>query len=239
MREHDVLKRRVSRRLQFVAVAAMLLGFVFSPPASAHHARAEIWVGSPIEGRWDDYAYCPGTYPSVWCGSPVSHHTFFNGMPYRGDWGVDLQVGAGQQVYLYAAPQASGYNVRAKVEVRALACGARSGETWDQTRRRGGELVVVGLYANGVRSGWVAYLHINPVVSQGQWIDRWGTHLGTVGSYTSNTCWDGAHLHLEITNDTHYSCYNRGYRPSHYMWRTNFVGLVGGARVSGVRQGCP
>ncbi|MGY2084872.1 hypothetical protein [Blastococcus sp. SYSU DS0539] len=161
-------------------------------------------------------------------------------MPYRGDWGADFgQVWAGQEVKLYAAPQQSGRSIGAKVEKVLLSCAIRAGETYEQARQRGGHTVVIGLYEGGTRIGWVAYAHVNPRVSQGAWVSRWGTTVGTVGSYHSNSCWTGVHLHIELTNETNYSCYNRGWRPGQQMYRTNFIGFLGGAYAYAPRQACP
>jgi hypothetical protein len=227
----------------FVMVLTLVAGFLTVNPAPAEAGGPAVWVGSPVNGRWPTADGCSGSggqYPSATCSLPRAHHTFFFGMPYRGDWGVDLQgVSAGNSVRLYAAPRSSSTAVRAKVETVRNACAARSGESSAQTAARGGKVVVVGIYANGSRVGWVSYAHVQPSVSSGQWINRWGTQIGTVGRYTSNSCWRGVHLHFEMTNQSDYSCYNRGWRPGQAISRTNFMGFVGGRYATSPRTACP
>lgn len=232
------------RRAGIVAAAMIAAaGLAVLVPTAAHAApaRTPVWVGSPINGTWAVWdGYCPGaSYPSATCEWPSVHHTFFWGMPYRGDWGVDLHVGAGQGVILYAAPNDTSRTITAKVEQVRLACSALPGESYQQTYNRGGNTVVVGIYEGSTRIGWVAYVHIVPSVSAGQWINRWGTQLGTVGSFTSNSCWTGVHLHVEMTNETNYSCYNKGWTSGQAMNRTNFIGFLGGAYRTAPRQPCP
>lgn len=235
-------KRLCGRAVTLLTVVALMVlsAFVTAAPASAAPARSAVWVGSPLAGTWPDASGCAGAvYPSANCSLPFAHHTYTNGMPYRGDWGSDIGASAGQAVRLYAAPNESWRNITARVDNVALACGPRSGETYEQTRRRGGHVVVVGLYEGGTRVGWVTYTHVNPTVSKGQGISRWGTTVGTVGSYISNGCWTGVHLHLEMTNESNYSCYNRGWRPGQWMNPGNFIGFLGGAYAAGPRQACP
>lgn len=221
------------------ALAASLLGG--AGPASASPARTSVWVGSPIDGRWALWdGYCPGAqYPSDLCSWPTVHHSFTNGMPYAGDWAADLGAGAGQAVNLYAAPNDTWRTITAKVERVVLSCAPRSGETYQQTLSRGGNAVVVGVYENQTRVGWLTYTHVNPSVSPGQWINRWGAQVGTVGSYTPNSCWTGAHLHMEMTNESNYSCFNRGWHSGQPMSKSNFVGFLGGAYRTAPRQACP
>lgn len=231
----------------FMVAGAILVAIGVSGPASAHHARAEIWVGSPISGTWASTANCANaTYPSAVCGWPTKHHTYLNGMPHRGDWGADLGVKEGAVVKLFAAPRNTSHRVEAKVEKRIPTCAPISStETRAQRIARGGETVVIGLYRNvdgkRIRSGWVTYAHIIPTskMKEGSWIPRWGEPIGTVGKYKSNKCWDGVHLHIEMTNDTHYSCFNRGYGSRATIKPSNFIGFVGGSRVAAARTGCP
>jgi hypothetical protein len=116
---------------------------------------------------------------------------------------------------------------------------AEPGETYAQTRGRGGDAVRVGIYDGGTRVGTVTYVHVNAAVSGGQAISRWGGVVGTVGSYRSNPCWRGRHLHAELYNDVNYACYNRGWRSGQRMSVTNFIGYLGGAFASAPRQACP
>lgn len=235
---------KASRRRPLLALSVALtigLSMFSASPAGAAAARSSVWVGSPINGTWARWdGACPGAvYPSANCSWPTVHHTYYNGMRYRGDWGTDLGVGAGQSVHLYAAPKETWRRITAKVERVGLACAARSGETYRQTFNRGGNTVVVGLYEGASRVGWVAYTHVNPSVPAGRWINRWGTQIGTVGRYTPNSCWTGAHLHIEMTNETKYSCFNKGWRSGSAMRKSNFIGFLGGAYRTAPRQACP
>ncbi|SEP29515.1 M23 family metallopeptidase [Trujillonella endophytica] len=236
------MKMKMATTALALLVASLGGSIATAAPADAAPARTAVWVGSPIEGTWPTSDGCSGSgarYPSDDCSLPTAHHTYQWGMPYTGDWGIDIGASAGQAVTLYAAPQQGGRSIGAKVERVTLACSARSGESYEQTRRRGGNTVVVGLYEGGTRIGWVTYAHVDPYVSQGQSINRWNTTIGTVGRYSANSCWTGPHLHVEMTNETNYSCYNRGWRPGQQMYRSNFIGFLGGAYASGTRQACP
>ncbi|MFP5346457.1 MAG: hypothetical protein ACLGIA_05470 [Actinomycetes bacterium] len=222
-------------------VVASLLTVVGPAAAGQGPARTPVWVGSPINGRWAVWdGYCPGAvYPSDYCSWPTVHHSFSNGMPYVGDWAADLGVGAGQPVNVYAAPNDSSRTITARVEQVGLSCAPRPGESYAQTLSRGGNAVVVAMYDGGTRIGWVTYTHVNPSVAAGQWINRWGAQVGTVGSYTPNSCWTGVHLHVEMTNETNYSCFNKGWQSGQAMSKSNFIGFLGGAYRTAPRQACP
>jgi hypothetical protein len=211
-----------------------------TPAAAA--GRTPVWIGSPIVATWPNAAGCSGVrYPSADCSLPFAHHTFHYGNPYRGDFGIDQQNVSTPEIVLYAAPRDPnlGSQIRAKVDGIGLACAVRAGETYEATRRRGGNYLKIGIYHGTTRVGTVTYVHVNPAVSVGQWVNRWGSHIANVGSYTSNSCWTGRHLHLELYNDVNYACYNRSWRPGQQMYRSNFVGYLGGSFVSGAQQGCP
>ena len=189
---------------------------VAAPPATA--ATPAVWVGSPLAARW------PTNSDSL----PANHH-----LPYGGDWSVDLQgVGAGAGVYVYAAPQTGGLSITARVEIVRAACA--SGNIAD-----GGYRVTVGFYNGSTKIGTATYAHINPSVSQGATIGRWGTLLGTVGSYNWSSCWQGVHVHYEMYSQVNYACYNRGWTPGMTLNPTNFLGFIGGSYATGKRQPCP
>lgn len=206
----------------------------------ADAATPSAWVGSGVDATFPNADGCAGArYPSAACSLPSVHHTFYWGMPYVGDLGLDQQnIAKDAAVNLYVAPQ-NGENISTYVEKVTYACAARSGESASARLARGGRTVVVGVYNGSTRLGWVTYAHINSRVSQGTWIGRWGTTIGTVGTYTSNSCWTGRHLHLELTNQKGYACVNKGWKPGQAMKRTNFVGFIGGSYASGPRQTCP
>ena len=191
-----------------------------------------VWIGSPFRGTWPDASGCSGaTFPSYSCSLPSVHWWLANAP--RGDWGVDLQgVGAGTAVNLYAAPRDSNVPVTAKVDTVGAACS--SGVIAD-----GGYRVTVGLFVRGTRIGSVTYAHVNPSVSAGQTLNRWGQQIGTVGSYRSNNCWRGAHVHFQSYAQSGNSCYNRSLTPSQAMNPSNFMGFVTGRYASGPRSACP
>ena len=191
-----------------------------------------VWIGSPFRGTWPDASGCSGeTFPSYSCSLPSVHWWLANAP--RGDWGVDLQgVGAGTAVSLYAAPRDRSVPVTAKVDAVTAACS--SGVIAD-----GGHRVTVGLFVRGTRIGSVTYAHVNPSVSVGQTLNRWGQQIGTVGSYRSNNCWRGAHVHFQSYAESGYSCYNRSLTPSQAMNPSNFMGFVTGRYASGPRSACP
>jgi hypothetical protein len=232
-----------------VAVIAVVMAFVavsVTPTedvASAGTARTPVWVGAAVDGTWPTADGCAGSrYPSADCSQPSTHHTFKWGNPYPGDFGFDQQnVAPDATVRVYAAPQDPNIagRINARIESVGLACRAEPGETYAQTRGRGGDAVRVGIYDGGTRVGTVTYVHVNAAVSGGQAISRWGGVVGTVGSYRSNPCWRGRHLHAELYNDVNYACYNRGWRSGQRMSVTNFIGYLGGAFASAPRQACP
>jgi len=174
-----------------------------SSPVSA--ANPAVWVGSPLSATWP-------TGTSL----PSQHHR-----PYNGDWSADLQsVSVNAPVVLYAAPQDSSVAIRTVVETVRAACASG-------VIPQGGHRVTVAFYAGSTKIGTATYAHINPSVAQGATISRWGTTLGTVGTYTSNSCWDGRHVHFEMYAQSNYACYNRGWTPGQRMSPTNFVGFTG------------
>lgn len=193
-----------------------------------------VWVGAPFTGHWPNANGCSGaTFPSYTCSLP-SVHWWLARAP-QGDWAADVQgVTPGTAVRLYAAPRDSSVPVTATVDAVGAAC--RSGLVSD-----GGYRVTIGLFVRGTRIGSVTYAHINPNVSAGSTINRWGTQIGTVGSgYNTHAgCWSGPHVHFQAYAQTGYSCYNRGYTPGYPLNPTNFLGFVTGRYASGPRQACP
>ena len=218
-------------------VLAVLTSLVGVTNAHAGPPRTPVWVGSALDGTWPGADGCAGArYPSATCSLPTAHHTFaWGGERYRGDFGIDQQsVGAGAGVTLYAAPQNSNLNnqIRAVVQEVQLACGSRNAAD-------GGHAVTVAIYHGATKIGTIAYVHVNPRVRRGQTINRWGTVIGTVGSYRRNACWNGVHLHMELLSMTNYACFNKGWKPGQRMRKTNFVGFLGGSFASAPRRACP
>lgn len=229
------LRARLTELLAFLPLLTVPLLFGLVADASAGTPRTPIWVGSPVVGNWPGNDGCGGArYPSASCSLPFAHHTYYWGNKYRGDWGYDQRgVSAGEDVYLYAAPRDSrlGRSIKAKVERVVNSC--RSGY--------GGKTVMIGLYKGGTRSGTVAYAHVDPTSAMraGAYISRWGTKIGDAGNYRRSSCWDGAHVHIELLSDTNYACYNKGWRPGQRMYKTNFIGYVGGSFARAPRRPCP
>ncbi len=202
----------------------------------------EVWIGSPFDGQWASSDGCPAPFPSYACSEPAYHSVDyypFDGTPRAQSWATDIggsPVVAGTPVYLYAAPQVTGVAITTKVDEVGAACAPGHGSA--------GQVVVIGIYTGATKIGTVAYAHVVAAVTQGQTIDRWGTQIGTVGGgYTTSTCWKGLHLHLEMGSTNNYSCYNGGL---HFgspwgdpIYKTNFVGFIGGNRTSTSRQQCP
>lgn len=229
-------RKRYQGRMSVVvaAVVAMLGAITLSPPAASAHvqsSRPAIWVGSPVNGTW----------PKTTWSSPSKHHTFYNGQAYRGDFGLDIQsVAKGTPVYLYAAPNNTSLNSRIEAKVLDVRAGCGSGKISD-----GGYVVIVGFYKDSTSNpliGTVKYNHVQPSVRKGQIVGRWGTKIGTVGGgyrYNPNGCWAGTHVHMELTNWHHYACYNRGFRLGQRIYKTNFVGHLGGDYARAAKQPCP
>lgn len=225
-----------------VAIAAVIVAIPVSP-ANAGVARTPVWVGAPLAGIWPTADRCAGAaYPSASCSLPSAHHTFRWSNAYPGDWGYDQQrVTAGAAVRLYAAPQNTAYNnqIIARVQSVRTACAPRSGESTAATLSRGGRAITVAIFHNTTKIGTVTFVHVDSGLSAGQTISRWGSQVGTIGRYTSNSCWTGVHLHAELYNESNYACYNKGWRPGQTMNAANFIGYLGGAFASAPRRPCP
>jgi alpha-tubulin suppressor-like RCC1 family protein len=151
-------------------------------------------------------------------------------------------VPAGTPLYLYIAPQLSSTPVTTKVDKVGAACAVKSGN------HPAGQVVVIGVYSGTTKIGTVAYAHVVPdasLPSPGQPINRWGSLIGTVGGGYAipNGCWTGVHLHIEMGNMHNYSCFNGGFHAGKpwgdAIYRTNFVGFLGGQRTTSSRQPCP
>jgi hypothetical protein len=220
--------------LALLFVGAALLGGTTAAHAST--SDPAVWVGSPFSGNWPNSDGCAGAvYPSDNCSLPSVHHiVYYNPVGnFLDDWAADFQgVSAGTSVYLYAAPQTNGLSITAKVETVGPACA-------DLNIAHGGYRVTVAFYNGSTRIGTATYAHITPSVSQGATINRWGTMLGTIGSYTNNSCWQGVHVHFEMSSQHNYACYNKGWKPGQHMDPTNFIGFIGGDYASAPRMACP
>lgn len=223
-----------------LTAAALVTSIVgFSAPASASTPDPAVWVGSPVNGNWPNTAGCAGaTYPSASCSLPTVHHIVYSSSFNWGtgidDWAADDQgVSPGERVMLYAAPVHTGYTVSAHIDTVGPACASGA-------IRDGGYRVTVGIYAGSTKIGTVTYAHINPAVSQGQWVSRWGTRIGTVGSYNYTACWQGSHVHIEMSSRHNYSCFSNIFvkHPGARLSETNFQGYLGGNYASGPRHAC-
>lgn len=235
--------RRVASMMAALVVSLFVVAGLMSP-VQAGNPTPEIWIGSPLSNStWPNNDGCPASYPSYNCSQPYAHHTYKYGDPYVGDVGWDMQnVPYNAPVKVYAAPQDTRYNnsVVATVARVLPACATRSGESYSQTIARGGYAVVVQFSINGTQVGTVKYVHLGSVsVRGGQTISRWGAQIGTVGTFPSNSCNTGRHLHMELMNFSKYACATRGFAPGQAVRETNFVGFIGGWRVSGPQQSCP
>lgn len=189
-------------------------------PQPSPQVYPESWVGSPVNGVYDQGEPSP---PSV--------HHFLGGNPEH-DFSVDIGANAGVPVKVFVAPQNSGYSITTRVDRIGAACGNAA---------RGGNFVTVGVYANGVRTGSVTYGHVRPTVRVGDSINRYGGQVGTVagGLPRDRACWTGSHVHTELwTTKPYYSCYAR-IPHERSMRESNWIGFVGGTRARGIRQACP
>jgi hypothetical protein len=225
-----------------LTAASLVMSIIgFSVPATASTPDPAVWVGSPGNGNWPNTAGCAGaTYPSESCSLPTVHHIVYSSTFDWGttidDWAADDQgVVPGERVMLYAAPVNSGYTVSAHIDIVGPAC--KSLQISD-----GGYRVTVGIYAGSTKIGTVTYAHINPTVSQGQWVSRWGTKIGTVGSgyNTKDGCWTAPHVHIEMASRHNYSCFSNIFvkYPGAKLSETNFQGYLGGNYASGPRHAC-
>jgi len=223
-----------------LVVAAVVAGF---PSGASATVDPEVWIGSPYNGNWASSQGCPAPYPSDSCSEPQYHHVEYaglTGLSAGQGWAVDIgNVPAGTAVKLYAAPQVSTTSITAKVQTVTPACASH-------VVADGGYVVVVAFYHGATKIGYAAYAHLTPAVKTGQVINRWGTTLGTVGSYRKsqdNKCWTGIHTHVELGNVHNYACFNKGWHPGtpwgSSMKATNFIGFIGGAPTAGPRRACP
>ena len=151
--------------------------------------------------------------------------------PYSGDWAVDLPKPAATKVHLYVAPRVQSSVVTTKVESVSQAC----------TTGDGGKVITIGVYVEDTKVGWIKYAHVIPAVEAGAEVVPWGTELGSVfeaGSHQEN-CWYGPHVHMEVDNTTHYSCYNKGWSAGRDFSPTNSFGFSGGRQVTWHPDACP
>lgn len=218
----DLIHRRTTSLLAvfLLGLVSIIAAITVASPASAA-TDPSVWVGSPYAGTW-----CK-TYDTC----PKGHH-----IAYGGDWSADIGQGiaTGTAIHLYAAPGDGRTDIRAKVETVGPACA-------DRNLSHGGYRVTVGFYKAGTtnRIGWVTYAHLQPSVKQGTWINRWGTKVGTVGHYTSNSCWTGNHTHVEMYSTHNYACYNGSWNYGQAMKPSNFIGYTGGSKAHSQRAACP
>ena len=199
-----------------MGAAGVLLGLAlvlaFDVPAHADHGTDhQVVLEAPFGGRVTS--------------APGHHHT-----PYGtgGDWAMDLAAGAGTRVHVNLAHATGGVSLRV-ADIRS-ACSAGAAY--------GGWLVQVDVTVAGRYLGWIVYAHVNPSVSQGQSLSD-GQQIGTIwGGGAGNSCWTGAHVHIEPRNDKHYSCLvPRGEGSS--VGTVNDLGVLGGQWRSAKNQACP
>jgi hypothetical protein len=220
------------RRAVF-SVVGLFLALVSQTTLTGAAPTAEVWFGAPAAGKWP--VFCTGTYPSHTCSLPKYHWDMDSnndGANNDGDWSVDLKITGDTRLYLYVAPQVTTDVITTKIERVSDACVAP---------RKGGKVVRVGVYKGTTKIGQAIYAHITPGTTPAVGtIARWNGYLGTVvqGLPTDPLCWTGTHVHFELYNQVNYACYhNRS--PSSTFSSTNFLGFMGGSRVTGKRKPCP
>lgn len=209
-----------------VAILAVGTAVSVAPTsASAAAARQRVWAGSPVTGRYD-------SGPP----SPPSEHHFLANAADRGNWALDIGGFSDklktQDVKVYVAPHDGEPNVITKVDQIGAACTAG---------RDGAKFVTVGIYqSNGARIGSITYAHINPSVSVGTRVDRWGGKVGKVATnLTKNSaCWTAEHVHVQMFSTVNKACYNGTYRHEQPMNPSNFIGRTGGNVASADKQAC-
>lgn len=200
---------------------------------TAASQSTEVWVGAPANGNWP--LSCSGKkyFPSYTCSLPPFHWDLDSGSGRKddGDWSVDLRIAASTKLYLYVAPQVTTKVITTRVESVKDSC--LSGN--------GGKTVRVGVYDGVSKIGQLIYAHLtnNTTPAVGP-INRWGGYLGTVASGLPSVanCWTAPHVHFEMYNSVKYSCYHNRSANSQFL-KTNFLGFMGGSRVSGPRMPCP
>ena len=171
----------MKRLVAFVmlVVASIVALSPAAPAQAAGSANTAVWVGAPFRGQ------LAGTGQRPASSLPGRHTPVYTvpGNSYKHDWAMDFYAAAGTQVRLYAAPRNTAQNssITAKVLIVKPACGSG-------IIANGGHVVIVGIFDQGVRIGSIAYAHVNPAVSTGQTIPRWGGYIGTIGKYTKNSC---------------------------------------------------
>lgn len=205
-----------------------------------------IWIGAPYQGR---YAGAAGGPPAS--SLPGRHAPVYTvpGYSYLHDWGMDFYAPAGTEVRMYAAPKNSALGSAITAQVIGVRAACKSGNT-----SHGGYVVFVGLFHSGVRVGNVAYSHVMPDFNRdgvtnaadtgfrGN-ISRWGGFIGRVGKFTYNDCWQvsttaGHHLHIEMSNVRHFSCF-RAMPAGSVIRVSEYMGYLGGAYASSRNQPCP
>jgi hypothetical protein len=221
-------------------IVSLILALMSQANFSNAAQPIEVWVGAPADGTWPS-ACTPekSFYPSNACSLPAWHWDLNSGSGAMndGDWSVDLRIKPGVKLYLYVAPQVSTDVITTQVEAVTDAC----------TTGKGGKAVKIAVYNKSLaKIGQIIYAHLVPAdgVKAGAKIDSWGGYLGKVADkadgLTYNTkCWTGPHVHFEMYNRKGFSCYNRGFTPDSTFSSTNFLGFLGGDRVSTPRTPCP
>jgi murein DD-endopeptidase MepM/ murein hydrolase activator NlpD len=181
-----------------------------------------IWVGSPVTGTWGN-AGRTGSTPAG------GHHLLGKTSP-PNQWAVDLPVGSGTPVFLYAAAAdpASDPAVTAAITqiVDNEAC----------IQGGGGDFVTVGIFYHSTLVGHVTYAHLDrdPSLQVGASVPRWGTTLGKVanlrGKATGGSrCWTGPHVHFELRAQSQQACWNRGQSVGRKIRHGDSMGFVSGA----------
>jgi putative cell wall-binding protein len=209
MRNVDRVAARRPRTLGVLALVAIVAALVVAVAPPAFARAEQATIESPMSGSVTS--------------SPGTHHRMRNT---PGDWSMDVGAGAGTPVI---ARFGSSRTITLHVDVVAGSCASGGG----------GRRVQVGVHVDGVYVGWVNYLHIEPTVAAGQWLEN-GAQVGTVGSGypIDSSCWTGPHVHIEPYNDQSYSCFQS--RPEgQSVSAGERLGVIGGEWAGGVNQACP
>jgi hypothetical protein len=191
------------------AVAMALLSQSYALKADTSDAT---WVkgNAPFAGKWglanNSDTTPAGAHHRIFC-RPSKSDTYSKYQSCStanvgpGDWAVDF-YGAAKTDVIYNATVSSKGTLTAQVWAIMPSC----------TKSDGGSTVIVDVYVNGSREGFISYTHLDAVsVSPGKWINP-GQKLGKLKKWAQSDCYNvrtdaGVHTHIEMFNVNKYACY--------------------------------
>lgn len=210
-------------RMQVVLVATLTVSLmcfalgVYQKPAYA--AGEQAVAGMPFAGQWAYNAVVSPPYNDGNSSHPSVHAKYY------GDWATDVYSSSGTAVKLHVTAIGTVTFTKRQNNDTCSSYGANIA----------GRGIVLNVIVNGVTVGSIDFEHLDNI-SAGPYVN--GMTIGTLTSESLNVnCYSVRHVHVEMKNETNYSCWADKGAPGTSLSESDPIGILGSTNT-GTRETC-